>query len=98
LQTELSDFGHRICLPSISDSNKFFWTYLVIYPDMPGLSVKNLKWDQNLSFYFISSIHLDLCDNVKILQCLKGEGGMVEEVFCHGLSLYVILSQVIANC
>jgi hypothetical protein len=29
---------------------------------------------------------------------LKRGRGMVEEVFCHGLSLYVILSKVIANC
>jgi hypothetical protein len=48
---------------------------------MSGLSEKNLKLDQNLPFWFISSTHLDLCDYVKILRCLKGEGGMVEEVF-----------------
>jgi hypothetical protein len=48
---------------------------------MPGLSAKNLKLDQNLHFLFISSTHLNLCDRVKILQCLKGEGGMVEEAF-----------------
>jgi hypothetical protein len=65
---------------------------------MFGLSAKNLKLDQNLPFWFISPTHLDLCDHVKILQCLKGEGGMVEEVFCHGLSLYMILNQIIANC
>jgi hypothetical protein len=47
---------------------------------MSDLSAKNLKLDQNLSFWFISSTHLDLCDHVKILRCLKGEGGMVEEV------------------
>jgi hypothetical protein len=42
---------------------------------MSGLSAKNLKLDQNLPFWFISSTHLDLCDHVKILRCLKGEGG-----------------------
>jgi hypothetical protein len=47
---------------------------------------------------FFSSIHLDLCDHVKIMRCLKGEGGYGWGSFCHGLSLYVILSQVIANC
>jgi hypothetical protein len=81
LQTGLSGLGHRICPTSTTDSSKFFWTCPVIYPDMSGLSVKNLKLDQNLPFWFISSIHLDLCDHVKILRCLKGEGGMVEEVF-----------------
>jgi hypothetical protein len=64
---------------------------------LSALSAKNLKLDQNLPFWFISSTHLDLCDHMKILRCLKGEGGMVEEVFFHGLSLDVILSQVIAN-
>jgi hypothetical protein len=48
---------------------------------MSGFSAKNLKLDQNLPFWFISSTHLDLYDHVKILRCLKGEGGMVEEVF-----------------
>jgi hypothetical protein len=48
---------------------------------MFGLSVKNLKLDQSFPFWFISSTHLDLCDHVKILRCLKGEGGMVEDVF-----------------
>jgi hypothetical protein len=48
---------------------------------MSGLSEKNLKLDQNLPFWFISSTHLDQCDYVKILRYLKGEGGMVEEVF-----------------
>jgi hypothetical protein len=81
LQTGLSDFGHQISLPSTPDSSKFFQTCSVIYPDMSGLSTKNLKLDQNLPFCFISSTHLDLCDHVKILHCLKGEGGMVEEVF-----------------
>jgi hypothetical protein len=81
LQTRLSDFGNRICPASTPDSSKFFRTYPVIYPDMSGLSAKNLKLDQNLPFYFISSTHHDLCDHVKILRCLKGEGGMVEEVF-----------------
>jgi hypothetical protein len=41
---------------------------------MFGLSAKNLKLDQNLPFWFISPTHLDLCDHVKILRCLKGEG------------------------
>jgi hypothetical protein len=48
---------------------------------MFGLSAKYLKLDQNLPFWFIPSTHFDLCDHVKILRCLKGEGGMVEEVF-----------------
>jgi hypothetical protein len=65
---------------------------------MSGLSAKNLKLDQNLPFWFISSTHLDLCDHVTILRCLKGEGGYGGGSFCHELSLYVILSQVIANC
>jgi hypothetical protein len=81
LQTGLSDFDNRICRAYTLDSNKFFWTCPVIYTDMSGLSAKNLKFDQNLPFWFISSTHLDLCDYVKILRCLKGEGGMVEEVF-----------------
>jgi hypothetical protein len=81
LQTGLSSFDHRICLASTPDSSRFFHTCLVIYPDMSGLSTKNLKLDQNFLFWFISSTHLDLCDHVKILRCLKGEGGMVEEVF-----------------
>jgi hypothetical protein len=78
----VSSFGHRICPASTPDSSKFFQTWPVIYPDMSGLSAKkNLKLDQNLPFWFISSTHLDVCDHVKILRCLKGEGGMVEEVF-----------------
>jgi hypothetical protein len=86
LQTGLSGFGHRIYPAFTQDSSKFFQTCPgrtcpVIYRDMSGLSAKNLKLDQNLSFWFISSTHIDLCDHVKILQCLKGEGGMVEEVF-----------------
>jgi hypothetical protein len=81
LQTELSSFGHRICPTSTLDSSMFFQTCPVIYPDMYGLSAKNLKFDQNLLFWFISSTHLDLCDHVKILRCLKGEGDMVDEVF-----------------
>jgi hypothetical protein len=81
LQTGLSSFSHRICPASTPDSSKFFQTCLVIYPDMSGLSAKNLKLDQNLPFWFIFSTHLDLCDHVKILRFLKGEGGMVEEVF-----------------
>jgi hypothetical protein len=48
---------------------------------MSGLVAKNLKLDQNLPFWFISSTHLDLCNHVKILRSLKGEGSMVEEVF-----------------
>jgi hypothetical protein len=32
------------------------------------------------------------------LRCLKEEGGYGGGSFSHGLSLYVILSQVIANC
>jgi hypothetical protein len=48
--------------------------------DIRSLS-KNLKLDQNLPFWFIPSTHLDLCDHVKFLPCLKWEGGMVEEVF-----------------
>jgi hypothetical protein len=98
LQIGLFSFGHRIYSASTPDSSKFFWTFLVIYTDTSGLSAKNLKLNQNIPFWFISSTHLDLCGHVKILRCLKGEGGMVEEVFCHGLSLYVISSQVIANC
>jgi hypothetical protein len=81
LQTGLSDFGHWICPASTPDSSKFFWTCPVIYPDMSGLSAKNLKLNQNLLFWFISSTHLNLCDHVKILWWLKGKGGMVEEVF-----------------
>jgi hypothetical protein len=81
LQTGLSSFDHRICSIFTLDSSKFFCSCLVIYLDMSGLSAKNLKLDQNLPFWFISSTHLDLCDHVKILRCLKGEGGMVEEVF-----------------
>jgi hypothetical protein len=63
---------------------------------MSGLSAKNLKLDQNLPFWFISSTHLDLYDHVKVLWCLKGEG-VGWWSFYHGLSLYVILRQVIAN-
>jgi hypothetical protein len=81
LQTELPGFGHRICPASTPDSSKFFQTCLIIYHDMFGLSAKYLKLDQNLPFWFIPSTHFDLCDHVKILRCLKGEGGMVEEVF-----------------
>jgi hypothetical protein len=81
LQTGLSGFGHWICLASTPNFSKFFQTCPVIYPDMSDLSAKNLKLDQNLPFWFISSTHLDLCDHVKILRCLKGKGGMVEEVF-----------------
>jgi hypothetical protein len=81
LQTGLSGFGHRICLTTTPDSSKFFQTCPIIYPNMSGLSAKNLKLDQNLPFWFISSTHLDLCDHMNILRCLKGEGGMVEEVF-----------------
>jgi hypothetical protein len=84
LQTGLYGFGHRICPVSTPDSSKFFWTCPIIYPDMSCLSAKNLKLDQNLSFWFISSTHFDLCDHVKILCCLKGEEGMVEEVFVMG--------------
>jgi hypothetical protein len=80
LQIGLFGFGHRIC-PASTPNSKFFWTCPVIYQDMSGLSGKNLKLDQNLPFWFISFTHLDLCDQVKILRCLKGEGGMVEEVF-----------------
>jgi hypothetical protein len=57
---------------------------------MSGLSAKNLKLDQNLPFWFISSTHLDLCDHVKILRCLKGEGGMVEKVLSWIISLCVV--------
>jgi hypothetical protein len=78
---ELSGFVQWIYLASTPDSSKFFWTCPVIYLDMSGLSAKILKLDQNLPFWFISSTHLDLCDHVKILRCLKGEWGMVEEVF-----------------
>jgi hypothetical protein len=80
LQTRQSGFGHRICPASTPDSSKFFQTSPIIYLDMSNLSAKNLELDQNLPFWFISSTHLDLCDHVKILRCLKGEGGMVEEV------------------
>jgi hypothetical protein len=51
------------------------------WKDIVGLSAKNLKLDQNLPFWFIFFTNLDLCDHVKILRYLKGEGGMVEEVF-----------------
>jgi hypothetical protein len=68
IKTGVSGFGHRICPASTPDSSKFFL-------DMSGLSAKNLKLDQNLSFWFISPTHLDLCDHVEILRCLKGEGG-----------------------
>jgi hypothetical protein len=55
---------------------------------MSGLLAKNLTLNQNIPFWFISSTHLDLCDHVKILRCLKGEGAMVEEVFVmHYLSM-----------
>jgi hypothetical protein len=54
---------------------------MVIYSELSGLSKKIFKLDQNLSLWFISSTHLDLCDHLKILRCLKWEGGMVEEVF-----------------
>jgi hypothetical protein len=67
VKTGVSGFGHRICLASTPDSSKFFQTCLVIYLDMSGLSAKNLKLDQNLPYWFISSTHLDLCDHVKIL-------------------------------
>jgi hypothetical protein len=89
LQIGLSSFGHRICPASTPDSSKFFWTCLVIYPDMSSPSAKNLMLDQNFPFGFISSTHLDLRDHVKILWCLKGEEGMVEEVFVmHYLSMW----------
>jgi hypothetical protein len=87
LQTRLFGFGHQICPASTPDFSKFFCTCLVIYPDMSGLSAKNLKLDQNLPLWFISCTHLDLCDCVKILWYLKGEGGMVEEVLSWIVSL-----------
>jgi hypothetical protein len=80
LQTGLSNFSHRICPASTPDYSKFFWNCPVIYPNMFGL-IKNLMLGQNLPLWFISSTHLDLCDHMKILRYLKGEGGMVEEVF-----------------
>jgi hypothetical protein len=77
LQTGLSGFVNRICPTSTPDSSKSFWICPIIYSDMSGHSAKNLKLDQNLSFWFISSTHLDLCDHVKFLWCLKGEGGWI---------------------
>jgi hypothetical protein len=59
----------------------------VIYPDMSDLSAKNLKLNQNLPFLFISSIHLDLCDHVKILRCLKGEGVWLKKFLSWIISL-----------
>jgi hypothetical protein len=94
VKIRVSDFTNRTVWfwsPDMSglspDSSKFFRTCLVIYPDMSGLSAKNLKLNQNLLFWFISSTHLDLCDYVKILWCLKGEAGYAGGSFCHGLSL-----------
>jgi hypothetical protein len=55
---------------------------------MSGLSAKNLKLDQNLHFWFISSTHLDLCDHVKILQCLKGEGVWLRKFLSWIISLF----------
>jgi hypothetical protein len=54
---------------------------------MSGLSAKNLKLDQNLPFWFISSTHLDLCDHVKILRCLKGEGVWLRKFLSWIISL-----------
>jgi hypothetical protein len=62
---------------------------------MSDLSAKNLKLDQNLPFWFISPTHIDLCEDFAMLKRGRGYGG---GSFCHGLSLYVILRQVIANC
>jgi hypothetical protein len=49
---------------------------------MSGLSAKISSWIKTFP-----STHLDLFDHVKILQCLKGEGGMVEEVLSWIISL-----------
>jgi hypothetical protein len=40
-------------------------------PEHVRLLSKNLFLNQNLHFWFISSIYLDLCDHVKILRCLN---------------------------
>jgi hypothetical protein len=87
VKNRVSGFGHRICPASTPDSSKFFRTYPVIFPDMSGLSAKNLKLDQNLPFWFIFSTHLDLCDHVKILRCLKREGVWLRKFLSWIISL-----------
>jgi hypothetical protein len=50
------------------------------YLDMSGPSAKILSLDQNLLFWLIYSIYLDLCDHVKILSCLNSKWIIIEDV------------------
>jgi hypothetical protein len=54
---------------------------------MSGFSAKISFLDQNLPFWFISSIYLDLCDHVKILPCISKEWSIDEEDLSWTISL-----------
>jgi hypothetical protein len=49
---------------------------------------KNLKLDQNLPFWFIPFIYLDLCDHVKILQCLNRNSLSIRKRYQGTISLW----------
>jgi hypothetical protein len=84
----VSDFANRTVWFWSPDISGIYTGFQKVFPDLfgnlPG-HVRSLnkksQVDHNLPFWFISSTHLDLCDYVKILRCLKEEGGIVEEVF-----------------
>jgi hypothetical protein len=54
---------------------------------MSGLSAKNLILDQKFYFWIVPSIYLDLCDHVKILQCLNRKWFIDEEELSWIISL-----------
>jgi hypothetical protein len=74
---------------------RFFPTCPVILPDMSGFSAKISNLNQNLHFWFIFSIYLDICDHVKILRCMNMEWIVDKEDLSWTISLCVILSKVI---
>jgi hypothetical protein len=67
VETGVSGFANqtaRFWSPYMSD---LYIEFQYVFSNLSGNLAKNLKLDQNLSFWFISSTHLDLCDHVKIL-------------------------------
>jgi hypothetical protein len=71
--------------------NRILVNFFGLSSNLPGhvrpLSKKYLKLYQNLLFGFISSIYLDLCDHVKILQCLNEKWIINKEVMSWTISL-----------
>jgi hypothetical protein len=90
----VSSFTNRTVRFWSPDMSGLYTGFQQVFPDLSGNLPghvrslrKNLKLDKNLPFWFISSTHLDLCHHVKILRCLKGEGGMVDDVLSWIISL-----------